>query len=128
VACRVSVGFIALGFLLVAEVTLGVWLRRLTIREYVASRDPVARTVYILMPSCRFSSLEEGMQCLLLDKLIPRADVSTRHQITIEAPTGIVLEVARDFDMRSIWMARAIFGCGPSYSARKCSQQHDRRD
>ncbi len=46
---RLGVGLIALGFLLAAEVTLAVWLRRLTIREYLASRDPVAGTVYLVM-------------------------------------------------------------------------------
>jgi type IV secretory pathway TrbD component len=35
--------------LLVAEFTLVLWLRGLTISEYFASRDPVAGTVYILM-------------------------------------------------------------------------------
>jgi hypothetical protein len=39
----------ALGFLVVAELTMGLWLRGLTIAEYLASRDPVAGTVYIVM-------------------------------------------------------------------------------
>jgi hypothetical protein len=40
---RLGVGGVALGFLLVAEWTLVLWLRGLTMGEYVASRDPVAR-------------------------------------------------------------------------------------
>jgi type IV secretory pathway TrbD component len=35
--------------LLVAEFTLVLWLRGLTIDEYLATRDPVAGTVYIVM-------------------------------------------------------------------------------
>jgi len=46
---RLSVGLVALGLLLVAELTFVLWLQRLTIDEYLASRDPVAGTVYIVM-------------------------------------------------------------------------------
>jgi hypothetical protein len=45
---RFSVGFIALGFLLGAEFAVVLWIRRLTIGEYIASRDPVSGTVYIV--------------------------------------------------------------------------------
>lgn len=44
-----GVGLIGLGLLLVAELTVVFWGRRLTITEYLASRDPVAGTVYLLM-------------------------------------------------------------------------------
>jgi len=37
------------GLLLVAEFSLVLWLRGMTIREYLASRDPMAGTVYIVM-------------------------------------------------------------------------------
>jgi len=46
---RLSVGLVALGLLLIAELTFVLWLQRLTIDEYLASRDPVAGTVYIVM-------------------------------------------------------------------------------
>jgi hypothetical protein len=46
---RFGVRFVALGLLLVAEFTLVLWLRGLTIDEYLATRDPVAGTVYIVM-------------------------------------------------------------------------------
>ena len=46
---RLSVGFIALGFLLVSEFSLVLWLRGLTISEYLAGRDPVSGTVYYVM-------------------------------------------------------------------------------
>ncbi|HXM23331.1 MAG TPA: hypothetical protein VN948_18895 [Terriglobales bacterium] len=36
---RLGVGFVALGLLLVAEFTLVLWLRGMSIREYFASRD-----------------------------------------------------------------------------------------
>jgi len=45
----VAVGFAALGLLLAAELTFVFVLRGLTIREYLASRDPVAGTVFALM-------------------------------------------------------------------------------
>ena len=46
---RLAVGFVALGLLLLAELAVVLWLRKLTIREYLANRDPVAGTVYIVM-------------------------------------------------------------------------------
>ena len=46
---RLAVGFVALGLLLVAEFTVVLGLRGLTIGEYFANRDPVAGMVYIVM-------------------------------------------------------------------------------
>jgi hypothetical protein len=46
---RLGVGIVALGLLLVAEFTLVLWLRGLTVDEYLATRDPMAGTVYIVM-------------------------------------------------------------------------------
>jgi hypothetical protein len=48
-AARLGVGGVALGFLRVAEWTRVLWLRGLTMGEYLASRDPVAGTVYLVM-------------------------------------------------------------------------------
>jgi hypothetical protein len=48
-AVRLGVGLVALGLLLSAELTGVLWLQGLTIRDYIASRDPVAGTVYIAM-------------------------------------------------------------------------------
>lgn len=42
-------GLVALGLTLVAELALVLWLRDLTISEYVASRDPVAGTAYVTL-------------------------------------------------------------------------------
>jgi hypothetical protein len=42
-------GGIALVLLLVAEFGLVLWLRGLSIREYLATRDPVSGTVYYVM-------------------------------------------------------------------------------
>ena len=47
---RIGMGCIALGFLLVAEFTLVLWLRGISIGEYLATRDPVSGTVYYMMP------------------------------------------------------------------------------
>ena len=46
---RLGMGCLALGLLLVAEFTLVVWLRGLSISKYGASRDPVSGTVYYAM-------------------------------------------------------------------------------
>jgi len=46
---RLGMGFIALGLMLIAEFTLVLWLRGLSIREYLAIRDPVSGTVYYAM-------------------------------------------------------------------------------
>jgi hypothetical protein len=46
---RLGMGGIALGLLLVAEFTLVLWLRGLSISEYLASRDPVSGTAYYVM-------------------------------------------------------------------------------
>jgi hypothetical protein len=43
---RLSMGCFALGLLLLAEFSLVLWLRGLSIHEYLAGRDPVAETVY----------------------------------------------------------------------------------
>jgi len=48
-AARLGAGLIALGLLLTAELTAVLAIRGLTFREYLASRDPVAGTVYVVM-------------------------------------------------------------------------------
>jgi type IV secretory pathway TrbD component len=46
---RLGMGGIGLGLTLIAEFTLVLWLRGLSIRDYIAGRDPVASTVYYAM-------------------------------------------------------------------------------
>lgn len=46
---RLGMGFVALSLLLAAEFTLVLWLRALSISEYLSSRDPVSGTVYYVM-------------------------------------------------------------------------------
>ena len=46
---RLGMGCIALGLLLVTEFTLVLWLRGLSISEYLGSRDPVSGTVYYVL-------------------------------------------------------------------------------
>jgi hypothetical protein len=43
------IGLIALGFLLVAELSVVLGLRGLSLAEYIESRDPVSGAVYVLM-------------------------------------------------------------------------------
>lgn len=44
-----AIGSVALSLLLACEATVVLWLRGLTIREYLATRDPVAGVVYAAM-------------------------------------------------------------------------------
>ena len=46
---RLGMGGIGLALMLVAELTLVLWLRGLSIREYLSSRDPVSGTVYYVL-------------------------------------------------------------------------------
>ena len=46
---RLTMGCIALGLMLLAEFTLVLWLRGLSISQYLAGRDPVAGTIHYLM-------------------------------------------------------------------------------
>jgi hypothetical protein len=45
---RLAMGSIALGLMLVAELTVVLWIRGLTIRRYVESRDPVSGAAYFI--------------------------------------------------------------------------------
>ena len=45
---RIAMGLLALGLLLDAEFTFVLWLQGLTISEYLAGRDPVAGTAYLV--------------------------------------------------------------------------------
>ncbi len=46
---RIAMGLVALGLLLCAELTLVLGLRGLSLAEYVASREPVSGTVYVVL-------------------------------------------------------------------------------
>jgi hypothetical protein len=46
---RLGAGFLALGFLLLTEFSLAIWLRGVPIGGYFARLDPVAGTVYFAM-------------------------------------------------------------------------------
>jgi len=46
---RLQVGVIALAILVAVEFTLVPWVRGLSFREYLESRDPVAGTVYLFL-------------------------------------------------------------------------------
>jgi hypothetical protein len=48
-SARLGMGGIGLSLLLVAEFGLVLWLRGISIREYLATRDPVSGTVYYVM-------------------------------------------------------------------------------
>lgn len=46
---RLGMGAVALGLLLAAEFGLVLWLRGISVKEYLATRDPVSGTVYYVM-------------------------------------------------------------------------------
>lgn len=46
---RLGMGCVALALLLVAEFTLVLWLRGMSLSEYFANRDPVSGTVYYVV-------------------------------------------------------------------------------
>jgi hypothetical protein len=46
---RLLMGCIALGLVLAAEFSFVLWIRGVSIRQYLATRDPVASTVYYMM-------------------------------------------------------------------------------
>jgi hypothetical protein len=48
-AVQLGLGLVALGLTLIAEFTLLQWHRGLTLREYLAGRDPVAGSAYLIM-------------------------------------------------------------------------------
>jgi len=48
VSARFGMGFVALALLLVTELTLVLWLRGMSIREYVVTRDPISGTAYLI--------------------------------------------------------------------------------
>ena len=44
-----------------------------------------------------------------LDHFIPNPDVRERHETVVRAPAHVVMEVARRFDLQSLFLVRAIF-------------------
>jgi hypothetical protein len=44
-----------------------------------------------------------------LDRFLRQADVRERHEIVIHAPAGLVFDLARSYDLRSLAPVRAIF-------------------
>jgi hypothetical protein len=44
----------------------------------------------------------------VLARFVPHPDMGRRHEITIRAPAGCVLDIARNFDLQSIPMVHAI--------------------
>ena len=45
----------------------------------------------------------------LIDRFMPLADVSERHETLVQAPADVVFDVAQHFDLQSIPIIRAIF-------------------
>lgn len=45
----------------------------------------------------------------LIDRFMPQADVTERHETLVRAPADVVFDVAQTFDLQSIPLVRAIF-------------------
>ena len=45
----------------------------------------------------------------LLDAFVPTYDVRGRHRILVHAPAALVMEVAQNFPIESIWLVRTLF-------------------
>jgi hypothetical protein len=45
---RLGMGFVALALLLIAELTLVLWLRGMSIRDYLVTRDPISGVAYLI--------------------------------------------------------------------------------
>ena len=108
-------GFMALGLLLIAEIAVAIGVRRQSLSEYVASRDPISGSVYLLLLAAfavmprLLAGRPSHAAPALLDAFIPHPVIRERHQILIHAPAELVMETARDFDIQSIALVRAIF-------------------
>ena len=46
---RLGMGLVALGLMLIAEFGFMLWLRGMTVAQYLATRDPISGTVYYFM-------------------------------------------------------------------------------
>lgn len=47
--------------------------------------------------------------CRLIDRFMPQVDVTERHETLVHAPADIVFDTARNFDLQSIPLVRAMF-------------------
>jgi hypothetical protein len=45
----------------------------------------------------------------LLDRFVPHPEVRGRHETTIHAPAALVMQVARNFEIESLWLVRTLF-------------------
>jgi hypothetical protein len=45
----------------------------------------------------------------LLDRFVPQPDVRGRHETTIHAPAELVMDVARNFEIESLFVVRTLF-------------------
>lgn len=113
-----AAGLIALSFLVCAEIAMTV-IRGLSLRGYMASRDQVSGTVYLvllaafgLMPwllTAWQSQKVPSSEPALLDEFLPKADIRLRHQVLIGAPVSAALTATWSLDMESIAIIRMLF-------------------
>lgn len=75
-SARLGMGGIALGLLLFAEFGPVLWLRGISLKEYLATRDPVSGTVYYLMLGLF------GLMPLLVARSVPSFSAERREYLS----------------------------------------------
>ena len=113
---RLSMGGLALAFMLAAELAMSVLLRNERLVDVVANRDPVSGTAYLfalllfaLMPWIAGGSPGTSESIGSIDEFIPDPDISECHEVLVKAPAEVVFDVAEHLDIRSIPSVDAIF-------------------
>ena len=113
---RLSMGGLALVFMLAAELAMTIYLRNERIADVVANRDPVSGTAYLfalalfaLMPWIAGGGQASSEMIGSIEKFIPHPDISECHEILVKAPAEVVFDVAEHLDIRSVPMVDAIF-------------------
>jgi hypothetical protein len=113
---RLSMGSLALIFMLAAELAMTVVLRNESIVDAIANRDSISGTAYLfalalfgLMPWIAGGIRETSEFVGSIEEFIPVPDISESHEILVRAPANVVFEVAENLDIRSIPSVDAIF-------------------
>jgi|GEM_PF-684496 hypothetical protein len=112
---RLTVGLLAATMMLASEIAVGMALRGESPVEALVNRDPVAGTAYYLALGA-FALMpwllgRERTDCATspIDRIIPIYDVRVRHEILVRAPSAFVVDVARNFDLRTVPTVQALF-------------------
>src|SRR5262252_7430345 len=105
---RLSMGSLALIFMLAAELAMTAFLRNESIVDAIANRDPISGTAYLcalvlfgLMPWIAGGIQDTSEFAGSIEEFIPAPDISESHEILVRAPAEVVFDVAENLDIRS---------------------------